>query len=175
MKNSVREILVLFRTALVVDLNHLYYAIQEKFGDGRKLLISEYTKRLEDAGHTLVHKIAYSRQKENRASQFTSLLKAKGFELHFGSPQLLVSMALRTADIINNVDCFVLGSNHQEAGRILEWVRDKGKVTKCFACRIPSNFAQYAELMEIDEGLLNATCKAEQPMGVPDSLGVDGN
>lgn len=156
MKNSVRETHVtLLKSGLIVDFNNLYFTIQDKFG-ARQLRLEEYIKHLEGLGHILIHKVAYSPQKPERAIGFIDLLKATGFEVYFGRPHFGVHMALKAADIALNVDCLVVGSNTPDAEMILSWAKTRGKITKCFACNIPSYFKQFAQCIEIAEAQLNA-------------------
>jgi uncharacterized LabA/DUF88 family protein len=155
MNDTVKEMRVLYRTALLVDLNNLYHAVQDKFGQ-RKLMILDYARALQDAGHTLTYKIAYSRQEPKRVRSFLTMLEANGFECHFGDTKWEVAMALRAADVVPNVDCVVLGSNDYEMGRILKWSKEKGRLAKCFAVNIPTFFNQFAECVEIEEGVLSA-------------------
>lgn len=126
-----------------------------KFGN-RKLMLKEYTRALEKAGHTLTYKICYSRQEPKQVRPFLTMLQAQGFECYFGNVEWQVAMALRAADIVQNVDCFVLGSNNHETGRILAWAKEKGRLTKCFAVNILPFFAQFADCVEIREDVLSA-------------------
>lgn len=155
MKGTVKEMSVsLLRTGLLVDINSLYVQIQGKFGKARILQMSEYVKRLEDLGHTMTYKVAYSKQKSEDAPTFVSLLRGIGFETHFGNTPWNIAMALRAADIVPNVDCLVIGSHERETGRILSWAKEKGKLTCCFASGIPEFFNQFARCIEITEELL---------------------
>jgi len=145
---------LLLKTALILDVNNLYFGVQGKFGK-RRLQMLEYARSLEKIGHILIHKIAYSRQKPEDAQSFLSILKNNGFECHFGNTQWNVAMALRAADVVPNVDCLVLGSAYHETGRILSWAKEKGKITKCYAVDIPAFFRQFAECIEIGEDVLS--------------------
>jgi hypothetical protein len=142
------------RTGLLVDLNDLYNRIQERFGPNRRLKILNYVHALEGCGHMLTYKIAYSRQTPRQVGPFLSMLKANGFETHFAATQWNVSMALRVAEMIPNIDCLVLGTANAEMSRALEWARRQGKLTKCFAVNIPKHFKQFAECMEVTEEML---------------------
>ena len=160
------------KTGLIVDINNLYFAIQAKFGK-RKLQIVDYVKWLEDRGHVLTYKIAYSRQRADEAPGFVSLLKANGFETHFSNTQWSVAMALRTADIVANIDCLVLGTNYQEAGRILAWAKERGKLTKCFAANIAPFFKQLCDCVEIPEEILSEVVDPTKPVELPANVGGD--
>lgn len=149
----------LLKTGLLVDINNLYYSLQRKFGKGRRLKMVEYTKHLESLGLTIVHKIAYGQQVSENTVSFVTMLRNEGWEVHFGNTSWAIAMALRAADIAPNLDCFVLGTNFDQAGRILEWMKGKGKLTKCFACDIPQFFRQIAECVEIQESLLSEPVK----------------
>lgn len=149
----------LLKTGLLIDINNLYYAIQHKFGKGRKLMVAEYVRFLENRGMTIVHKIAYNRQPAEQAVGFATMLRNEGWEVHFGSTSWAIAMALRAADIAPNVDAFVLGTNFEEAGRILGWMRNRGKITRCFACNIPDFFRELAECTEIPEAILGGTAQ----------------
>lgn len=143
-----------FKSALILDLDNLYFAVQDKFGK-RKILITEYVRVLEERGHILVHKIAYCRKAREKSADFMTMLSYNGFECHFGSPNWAVAMALRAADVVPNVDCLILGSNNPESGRILAWAKERGRMPKCFAVDIPPFFNQFAECVEVDESVLN--------------------
>ena len=176
MRNTVREMLVnfpLLKTGLILDVNNLYFAVQSKFGK-RKLQITEYVRFLEKLGHTLVYKIAYSRQEADAVPGFVALLKNNGFETNFGNKHWGTAMALRAADIVPNVDCFVLGTNFPDASRILQWAKEKGKITKCFALSIPPFFKQFAECLEIPPEILSSEATTPtKPMELPANSGSD--
>ncbi len=150
----------LLKTGLLVDLNNLYYGVQDRFGNDRRLMILEYVRFLEQSGHTLMYKVAYSRQAPRQVGGFLSMLKDNGFETNFAANHWNVSMALRAAEMVPNIDCLVIGSSHPEMGRILEWTRKHGKLTKCFSVNIPKYFRQWAETIEVTEGMLNAVTDA---------------
>lgn len=143
------------KTGLIVDLNNLHQGVQERYGN-RRLMILEYVRLLESAGHMLTFKIAYSRQTARQVGAFHSLLQTNGFETHFAQTLWNVSMALRAAEIVPSIDALVLGTASTEMGRVLEWARKQGKLTKCFAVNIPKHFRQFAECMEVPEEALNA-------------------
>lgn len=145
----------LLRTGLLVDLNNLHQGVLECYGN-RRLMILEYVRLLESAGHILTYKIAYSRQTPRQVGPFMTLLKTNGFETHFAATLWNVSMALRVAEMVPSIDCLVLGTANSEMGKVLEWARKQGKLTKCFALNIPKHFKQFAECMEVPEGALNA-------------------
>lgn len=147
------------KTGLIVDINNLYYAIQRKFGKGRKLMMLDYTKFLEELGMQLIHKVAYSRQPADSAVGFTTMLLNEGWEVHFGSTSFAIAMALRATEIAPSVGCFVLGTNFDEAGRILKWMKERGKITRCVACDIPEFFSKFSECTEITEALLSGAVK----------------
>jgi hypothetical protein len=144
------------RTGLLVDLNNLHQGVQDKFGNRRRLMILEYVRRLEAAGHLLTFKIAYSRQTVRQVGAFHTLLQTNGFETHFAQTHWNVSMALRVAEMVPSIECLVLGTANTEMGRVLEWARKQGKLTKCYAVNIPHHFKQFADCMEVEEGALNA-------------------
>lgn len=143
------------KTGLIVDLNNLHQGVQERWGN-RRLMILEYVRLLESAGHMLTFKIAFSRQTVRQVGAFHSLLQTNGFETHFAQTHWNVSMALRAAEIVPSIDALVLGTANNEMGRVLEWARKQGKLTKCFAINIPKHFRQFAECMEVPEEALNA-------------------
>ena len=152
---------MLLKTGLILDINNLYFATKAKYR-GRKLLISNYVKKLEEQNHTLVYKIAYSKQRPENCQSFITMLTNIGFECYFDDINWSIAMALRTTEIVTNVDCFVLGSNNFEHGRLLAYAKDKGKITKCFALNVPPLFKRYAECLEIGEDLLSETVEATQ-------------
>jgi hypothetical protein len=156
----------LLKTGLVLDLHNLYFALQGRYGK-RKLQIGEYVKYLEKQGHTLTYKIAYGRQKPEDVSGFVDLLRNLGFEVNFGNQQWTTAMALRVADITPNIDCLVLGANFHDAGRMLAWAKERGKLTKCFASDIPPFFKQYAECIEIPPEILSEAVDTTKPMELP--------
>lgn len=157
MNGSVKETPALspLKTGLIVDLNNLHQGVQERYGQ-RRLMILEYVRLLESAGHMLTFKIAYSRQAARQVGAFHTLLQTNGFETHFLQTHWNVSMALRVAEMIPSIDCLVLGTANTEMGRVLEWARKQGKLTKCFALNIPKHFKQFAECVEVPEEALNA-------------------
>jgi hypothetical protein len=176
MRNSVREISVqypLLKTGLILDINNLYFAIQNRYGK-RRLQIGEYLKYLESQGHTLTFKIAYSRQKLEDAPAFVEILRSLGFEIHFGSQHWGTAMVLRAVDITPYVDCVVLGTNFQDAFRVFKWVRDHGKLTKCFATNIPAMFKEIAECVEIPSEILSDPPPATKPMELLTNSSGDG-
>lgn len=142
------------KTGLIVDLNNLYFGVQAKYGSGRRVQMVEYIEFLKAAGHEIIHKVAYTRQKPKDMIGFATMLRNEGWELHCGNTSWAIAMALRAADMMPQVDSFVLGTNFDEAGRILQWMKDKGKGTKCFAANIPRFFKQVAECVEIPECIL---------------------
>lgn len=144
----------LLRTGLVVDLNNLFYGVQNKYGPKRRLAFTAYAQHLEGLGHTLVHKVAYTRQNREDIIGFATMLRNEGWEVHFGNTSWAIAMALRAAEMMDNIDAFVLGTNFEEAGRILKFARDRGKLTRCFAAGVPGFFKQIAECTEIPENLL---------------------
>lgn len=143
----------MLKTGLIIDIGNLYYSIRSKFGD-KRLMVLDYCKHLEDQGHLLNYKIAYSHQKSNEALSFINLLRNNQFECHFGNTSWAIAMALRAADILPNIDCLVLGTNDPEYGRILGYAKDKGKIAKCLACDIPPFFRQFSQCTEITNDLL---------------------
>jgi hypothetical protein len=156
--NVLPQAQVMLRTGLLLDVNNLHYAVQAKFGK-RRLMVLEYAKALEEAGHTLTFKIAYNRQPANSCAAFMGMLEQNGFECVFGCQQAAVAIALKVADMVSHVDSLVIGSNFDEMGRVFRWAKDKGKITKCFAVNIPSAFKYVAECVEVHEGLLSAISK----------------
>lgn len=145
---------MLLKTALVVDVNNLYFSVQDKFGN-RRIQMSKYVESLEKLGHTLTYKIAFSRQKPAQARAFCTLLQETGFELFFGETQIYTAMALKVADVVPTIDSLVIGSNYEEAGRILHWAKNKGKLTKCYGVKLPPRFRQFSTCMEIEEDILD--------------------
>lgn len=104
--------------------------------------------------HLLTNKIIYSRQKVDVAQNFIAALRTQGFECHVGNTRWDIPMALRAADIMPNIDCFILGSNNQDAEKILSWAKERGRLVKCFAHNIPPFFKQMGDCIEISEDLL---------------------
>lgn len=155
---------VLVKTGLIVDLNNLYFSIRSKYG--KRLKILDYTDYLENLGHTLTYKVAYNTiESENQESHgFLSLLKANRFEVHFGKTNWSIAMALRTADIVPNVDCFILGSSNPSLGRLLSWARNQGKITKCVAANIPTFFNQFCETIEVPREILSEAPTPAKPV-----------
>lgn len=144
----------MIRTGLIVDANNLYFSVQSTFA-GRRIRFENYVKALEKLGHTLTYKIMYSGQKTEVSENFITALEMLGFECHFGNCQWDIAMALRAADIMPNIDCFVLGSNNEGAGRMLFWAKEHGKIVKCFAHNIPAYYRQMGDCLEISEDLLS--------------------
>lgn len=143
----------MLKTAVLLSVDNLYFAIRSKYNE-RKLKIEAYIKALENTGHIITYRFAYSKQKESECPAFLTMLRNNKFECHFGNTSWSIPMALRVADVINNIDALVLGSNIIDLGRILAWAKEHGKITKCFALNIPTFFKQFADCIEIDEGLL---------------------
>jgi hypothetical protein len=154
----------LLKTGLIVDFDNLYVALQSKYE--KLLLVEKYVKYLEDTGHTLIYKIGYSPQKPDLAMGFIQLLRAIGFDIYFGKELFGVDMALKAADIVPNIDCLILGSNAAGAATILSWAKNKGKITKCFASLIPSNFKEVGTCIEIPESMVQCNFKKAQIGGV---------
>lgn len=142
------------KTGLIVDLNNLYFGVQNKFGAARRVQMVEYVNHLKANGHEMIHKVAYTRQKPKDMIGFATMLRNEGWELHCGNTSWAIAMALRAADMMPQVEAFVLGTNFDEAGRILQWAKTQGKHTKCFAANIPKFFKQVAECVEIPESIL---------------------
>lgn len=164
---------VLLRTALIVDVTNLYFEINQKHPN-KRLRILDYAKLLESQGHLLTFKIAYSRQAPGTAQNFAHLLSCHGFETHFGQNSWSIAIALRAAQILPNVDAFVLGSVEPEMVRLLKYARDLGKITKCFAINIPIAFAEVSECAEIPESVLDDTTKKAKSVELPSSLSSNG-
>lgn len=164
---------VSLRTALIVDVTNLYFEINQKYPN-KRLRILDYAKLLEAQGHFLTFKIAYSRQAPGAAQNFAHLLNCHGFETHFGQNSWSIAIALRAAQILPNVDAFVLGTVEPEMIRLLKYARDLGKITRCFAVNIPIAFAQVSECIEIPESVLDDTAKKAKPMVVSGGIGGDG-
>lgn len=163
------------KTALIVDVSNLYFTIN-KLHVGKRLMLLDYAKFLEAAGHTLTFKIVYSRQSADAAQSFTHMLNCNGFETHFGTGPWPVAMALRASEIISQVDCLVIGSNNQELHPILQFARKAGKVTKCFACEIQPATRKFAEVIEIPENLLkDADESSRKAKSVPVSSNVSSD
>lgn len=146
----------LLRTGLIVDLNNLFFSVQSKFGQKRRLSYEKYVQHLKELGHTLVTKVAYTRQNREDIVNFATMLRNEGWEVHFGNTTWAIAMALRAAEMMPNIDSFVLGTNFEEAGRILKYARDQGKLTRSFACNIPGFFKQLGDCTEISEEILEA-------------------
>ena len=145
----------LIRTGLLLDLNSLYFGIEGKFGK-KRLLIAEYLKRIESWGLTLTYKLAYSKQRMERSPGFATVLQKYGFRIFDGNFHWHISMALHLAEMIPNIDCFILGSSILDLGELLDWSKNKGIITKCFSVGIPEHFHQFGECIEIDKTLLKA-------------------
>ncbi len=101
----------MLRTALVVDNTNLYYSLRHAFGP-RKLIYERYLKAIPDC-HTLLFKVLYASQ--DSVPDFETSLQRQGFETHFASVDWTVPMTLRIADIIDKVDCIIIGSNNDNA------------------------------------------------------------
>jgi hypothetical protein len=146
------------KTGLIVDVSNLYFAINLAHA-GRKLMMLDYAKHLEDLGHDLAFKVAYSRQSANSAQSFTHMLNCHGFETHFGTGPWLVPMTLRAAEIIPEVNCLIIGSNDEQFCPVFAYARKAGRKTKCFAVTIPAGMKKHAECIEVPESLManNAT------------------
>lgn len=143
----------MLRTAVLLTIDNLYFSVRNKYR-GRKLRIENYIQALEQAGHTVTYRFAYSKQREEDCATFVTVLQSQRFECHFGNTPWGIPMALRIADIVANVDSVVLGSNVPELGRILAWAKERGKLTKCFAVGVPAFFSQFAECVEVGEEIL---------------------
>lgn len=159
----------MLRTGLIVDLNNLYHAVHGKFGNTR-LMMARYVERLE-ADHTVLYKVAFGQQ---RAPQFEALLTNLGFECYFDNCDWAVQIALTAADMLANIDCLVVGSNHPELAQIYRWARKHGKIVKVYACRIPHSLRPCAELMEINWSQLDAAPAVTKPMELPSNKSGDG-
>jgi hypothetical protein len=122
--------------------------------------------------------VAYGKQKMDDVKSFANLLKANRFELHFGNTPWNIAMALKAAEILPNVDAIVLGTAYNEAGRILNYAADKGKIATCFAANVPGFFRQFCRIEEITEDLLatrNETSTSTKQMVVPPDGSGNGN
>lgn len=158
---------------LLVDVNNLFRGIQRKFGQ-RKLRLVEYARALENAGHVLLHKIVFSHQTRGSCQRFVNLLEANGFECHFDLDAWTVPAALRTAEIMHEVDTVILGSTGHEVGRILYWAKQHGKRVICFGVDIPDYMVKFAECHEITEDFLSAATPPAEPMDVPANVPSNG-
>lgn len=161
------------RTALIVDVTNLYFEINQKYHN-RRLRILDYTQMIEQQGHLLTFKIAYSRQSPSSAQNFAHLLNCHGFETHFGQNPWSIAMALRAAQILPHVDAFVLGSAEPEMLRLLKYARELGKITRCFAVNIPEGFDQFCQCNEVPESLLDEATKKAKPVDMSGLLGSNG-
>ncbi len=161
------------RTGLIVDVTNLYFEINNKYPN-KRLRILDYAKLLEEAGHLLTFKVAYSRQAPGAAQNFAHLLNCHGFETYFGQNSWSVAIALRAAQILPNVDAFVLGSAELEMARLFKYARDMGKITKCFAVNIPIQFETVCQCIEVPESVLDDTAKKPKPVELPSHLGFNG-
>ncbi len=148
------------KTGLICDLNNLYFGVQGKYGPSRRVQMVEYVNYLKAAGHEIIHKVAYTRQKPKDMIGFATMLRNEGWELHCGNTSWAIAMALRAADMMPQIEAFVIGTNFDEAGRILQWAKSQGKHTKCFAANIPKFFKQVAECVEIPECILEPASAA---------------
>lgn len=165
------------KTALIVDVSNLYFAIS-RLHPGKRLMLLDYVKHLEQLGHVLTFKIVYSRQSANSAQSFTHMLHCNGFETHFGTGPWPVDMALRAAEVLPSVDSLVIGSNSKDLHPIFKFARKEGKLTKCFAVEIPVDTRRYAETLEVPPSIL-ATVPDEASnktgkVAVPDNGNCDG-
>ncbi len=164
------------KTALIVDISNLFYAINAAH-EGRRLQLLEYAKHLESLGHDLAFKIAYSRQSPNSAQSFTHMLNCNGFETHFGTGPWIVPMAIRATEVIHDVDCLILGSNDEQLCPLLAHARKTGKKTKCFAVTIPAGIKKHAECIEVPESLMAVVNEARpkaKPLELPHNGSGDG-
>lgn len=163
------------KTALIVDVSNLYFAINLAH-EGKRLMLLDYTKSLEEQGHNLAFKIAYSRQSAVGAQNFTHMLNCHGFETHFGKGPWLVPIVLRTTELLRDIDCLVIGSNDEQLYSLFDYARKAGKKTKCFAVTIPTDMKKHAECFEVPESMMvaNAPYQKAKPMVVPNNGSSDG-
>lgn len=167
----------MIRTGLILDISNLYFSINDTYPN-KRLLITEYTKALEAAGHNLVFRIAYSRQSQNSAQSFMHMLNCHAFETHFGTGPWTVPMALRLTEIIGQIDALVIGSSDEVILPMFQYARKHGKATKCFAVNIPMGMKKLAECIEVPGSLLqevpNGTAKKPKSLDVPGNVVSDG-
>ncbi len=161
------------KTGLIMNVNNLYFAIKRKYGP-KRLMIGEYIKKLESMGHTLIYKIAYSNQSPEQGAGFVETLLAHGFEIYYEPRDWSIAMALRLAEILPNIESFVLGSAEFEEGRMLKFAKEHGKITRCFATNIPMMFRPYAECIEIGKELLGDAPNTTKPMDMHTNIAGDG-
>lgn len=142
------------RSALLVDVHDLYIGANKVF-PGRVVNYHELLKSLSEDSNVM-HRIAYGRQPEEKVRQFASMLRRHGFELSFQNIPHNVEMAIDALDLINSRACdkLILGSSHIETGRILKYAKRKGILTQVVGFQIPEIFYNYAEVIELDETML---------------------
>lgn len=146
----------MLKAILLVDINNLFFETKNKFGPKARIKHSEYIKKLE-AEYTLIAKIAFNRQAELRCSKFMYMLQCRGFETHTGCRQVMLPMALRLADLINQTDAVVIGSNFEDCSYLMRWSKEKGKKVICYAANIPKVFETHCTIMEVDSSILDIT------------------
>lgn len=137
------------KTALIVDVNSLYFETQKKFGNYR-VNYEKYLEELRAEGLILTHMYAFSDQVPKYAAGFKTVLKSLGFQVRFGTTSWNVEMALQLARVIDQVECFVLGSSRDELGRLFVYAKERGIVCKCNSVNVPWFFKDNANVKELD-------------------------
>lgn len=150
------------RTCLIVDVHNLYLGAERRFPGS----VVNYNEMLHGLSETndILNRIAYGKQPEEKVRAFATMLRRNGFELSFGNTPHNIEMALKVAEMIErrSFDHLILGTNYFEAGRILKFARERGIKTTAIGFELPEIFGHYADLIEIDETLVQ-----ERPRDVP--------
>lgn len=142
------------KSILLLDINNLFHGVRSKYGETKRIQILDYVKKLEEVGHVFTAKVAFNRQPDRVCGKYMHMLACHGFETHVFCRHVMLPMALRLADLYQNADCVVIGSNLADVMILFRWLKDKGKLTKCCAVDIPLTFKQVCEVTEIEEDIL---------------------
>jgi hypothetical protein len=161
------------KAILLVDINNLFFGVQEKFGEKARIKHSEYVKKLEDK-YELIAKVAFNRQAEIRCGKFMYMLQCRGFETHTSCKQVMLPMALRLADLINQADVIVIGSNYEDCTYLMRWAKEKGKKVVCYAAKVPKAFETYCTIMEVEKDVLDDATDATKQVVMSDHVLRDG-
>lgn len=149
----------MLKAILLVDINNLFFETQGKFGEKARIKHSEYVKKLE-AEYNLIAKVAFNRQAEARCGKFMYMLRCRGFETHTSCKQVMLPMALRLADLINQADAVVIGSNFEDCVYLMRWAKEKGKKVICYAAKVPKAFETDCTIMEVEKDVLDEALDA---------------
>lgn len=144
------------KTALIIDVANMYFQTQRAYGNYR-INYDRYLNNLRKQGLNLTHMFAFGHQRQADVPAFSHLMKSLGFTLRFGNVSWNVEIALQMARIVNNIECFVLGSSEPELGRLFVFAKEHGVICRCNAVQIPTFFKNTGVIcQEVDETLLDA-------------------